>query len=86
MASTSVHFPEDLARELDRVARERGVSRNRLIVEACRRVVQERDRWPPGYLSNDDLPAADLEELGRSARDFLSPVLTARRNRKAPLL
>ncbi len=86
MASTSVHFPPALAEALDRIARERGVSRNRLIVEACRRVVRELDQWPPGYFSDEHLCAGDLEELERSARDFLAPVLSARRSREAPPL
>jgi len=86
VASTSVHFPADLAEELDRVAEQRGISRNRLIVEACRRVVRERDQWPPGYLSNDHLSAEDLAVLERSAREFVDPVMSARRSRKAPPL
>lgn len=86
MASTSVHFPEALAEELDRVARERGISRNRLIVEACRRVVRERDQWPPGYFSNHHLSAEDLALLEQSACDFVDPIMSARRSRPAPPL
>jgi hypothetical protein len=86
VASTSVHFPEALADELDRIARERGVSRNRLIVEACRRVVRERDQWPPGYFSNEHLSAEDLALLERSARDFVDPIFSCRRSRAEPPL
>ncbi len=86
MPSTSVHFPEALAEELDRVARERGISRNRLIVEACRRVVRERDQWPPGYFSNHHLSAEDLALLEGNARDFVDPIISARRSRTAPPL
>jgi hypothetical protein len=86
VASTSVHFPQALAEELDRIARDRGVSRNRLIVEACRRVIRERDQWPPGYFSNEHLSPEDLDLLERSARDFVDPIISARRSRTAPPL
>ncbi len=86
MASTSVHFPPSLAEELDRLATERGISRNRLIVEACRRVVQEREQWPPGFFSNEHLAAEDLDQLERSASEFAGAVLSARRSRTAPPL
>ena len=48
MANTSIHLPESLLEELDRLAAERSMSRNRLIVEACERVVEERSCWPGG--------------------------------------
>jgi len=36
VASTSIHFPEGVLEALDRAARGAGMSRNRLVVEACR--------------------------------------------------
>lgn len=86
MASTSVHIPEDLVDALDRIAAERGVSRNRVIVEACRRVVRERDRWPTGFFSNDHLASDEIDEIERSAESFLEPVVASRRNRTSPSL
>ena len=86
MASTSVHFPESLVEELDRIAKERGVSRNRLIVEACRRVVRERDAWPADFFSNKHLSPDDLSEIEGGAAEFSDSVLSARRSRTAPPL
>ncbi len=86
MASTSVHFPEALVEELDRLARERGVSRNRLIVEACRRVIRERDVWPAGFFANQHLTPEDLSELEDGAAEFTDSVLSARRSRTEPPL
>lgn len=83
MASSSVHFPEDLVTELDRIARERGVSRNRLIVEACRRVIRERNRWTDGFFSNDHLSEEDLLELERSSQEFLDDISAARHSRRS---
>ncbi len=52
MANTSVHFPEGMLDELDRLAEDRGVSRNRVIVDSCRLVLRSRRQWPDGFFSN----------------------------------
>ena len=55
MATSSVYFPEDLVARLDRQAASKGVSRNQLIVEACRELLREKeDQWPEGFF--DPLP------------------------------
>lgn len=82
MGSTSVHFPQSLIEELDRSAAERGVSRNRLIVEACRQVVSARHRWPAGFFSNARFNAEELDELLRGAEEFSTAIVRARRNRR----
>jgi len=82
MASTSVHFPKGLIEALDRLAAESGVSRNRLVVEACRGLVERRARaWPAGWFEDGHLSAEDLAELRGSADSFLADVLAARRTR-----
>ncbi len=81
MANTSVHLPGTLLEELDRVAAERGVSRNRLIVDSCRRLLAETRKWPAELFSNDHLSADDLAELHQSESDFLDEVLGHRRSR-----
>jgi len=42
VANTSVHFPEGMLDELDRLAEERGVSRNRVIVDEATAVPHVR--------------------------------------------
>lgn len=54
MPSTSVHFPKSLLEDLDSVAAEQGVSRNRLIVDACRNTVQKNRAWPQFFLTIRD--------------------------------
>jgi hypothetical protein len=80
MATTSIHIPEALLEALDQVARERGVSRNRIIVEACRRELSQRREWPPAFFDNDHLSPEELAEL-RGADDFSQAILAGRRNR-----
>ena len=84
MANTSVHFPEGMLDELDRVAAERGVSRNRIIVESCRETLLARRQWPEGFFSNDHLTPADRAELERSAEDFTKVIRDGRRSRSGP--
>jgi metal-responsive CopG/Arc/MetJ family transcriptional regulator len=82
MGSTSVHIPQALLEELDRSAAERGVSRNRLIVEACRQAVRGRHRWPEGFFSDERFTAAELAELRRGEQEFAHVIAAARRNRR----
>lgn len=84
MPNTSVHFPEPLLESLDRIAREQGKSRNRLIVESCRRTIEERARWPDGFFSNDHLSAKQLQVLQEDCEDFEQAIRAARRSRSAP--
>lgn len=84
MPDTSVHFPAPLLASLDRVARERGTSRNRLIVESCRRAVEEQARWPDGFFSNHHLNAEELQVLQEGCEDFEQAVRATRRSRTDP--
>ncbi len=61
------------------------MSRNRLIVESCQRIVDERACWPAGLFSNDHLSGADVKELRQSESEFREAVEGARRSRaRAP--
>jgi hypothetical protein len=81
MATTSVHFPKGLMEQLDQVAQAQGLSRNRLIVEACRQMLDEGRAWPEGFFSNDHLSADDLEELRAGGDELLRGILAGRRSR-----
>ncbi|MYC66464.1 MAG: hypothetical protein F4X12_09050 [Acidobacteriia bacterium] len=74
MPSTSVYFPESVLSGLDRVAEERGISRNRLIVKSCRWVVEERTRWPADLFSNDHLSQPDSQLLRDGHDSFLDAI------------
>jgi predicted transcriptional regulator len=80
MATTSIHVSEQLLAALDAAARARGISRNRLIVEACEREVGGRREWPADFFDDGRLTSEDLDEL-RRASDFTASILEARRNR-----
>lgn len=83
MPSTSVHLPRDLVATLDALAARRRVSRNRLILEACERFVQQdAGEWPEGFFANDDLSATDLRELRAAGRALEAVTRRLRRNRR----
>ena len=84
MPNASVYFPQSLLGALDRLAQERGTSRNRLIVESCQRVVEERKRWPADLFLNDHLSEADLRLLREGEDEFLDAIEGARRSRARP--
>ena len=84
MPNTSVHLPQALLASLDRIAAERGTSRNRVIVESCQRAVDELSRWPPELFSNDHLSHADLQDLQQGEEDFRKAIENARRSRTHP--
>jgi len=81
----SVHFPEGMLGEPDRLAEERGVSRNRLIVESCRQALRTRRQWPDGFFSNTHRTAGELRELGKGAEEFARTRAAGRRSRRDPL-
>ena len=82
MASTSVHLPNELLERLDRLARESGRSRNRLIIEACEAyVAQARENWPEGFFSGGELDPGDLKALRGGLAEWLKALESGRRNR-----
>lgn len=83
MPSTSVHIPEELLRQLDRAAKERHISRNRLIIEACRALLREGlSDWPDDFFAPDRLPERDLALLRSTFDDWSAKLESARRSKK----
>lgn len=87
MPSTTVHLPDELVARLDHVARSRGISRNRVVVEACERLVAtEQGEWPAGFFDRADLSVEDRETLREAGRDMERAIVQGRRNRPVPPL
>ena len=82
MPSTSAHLPQTLLRELDLLASERRVSRNRLIVEACREMVRKRREWPSSFFDDRRFTDEDLADLRASAQGFADQLASARSSRE----
>ncbi|MFZ5477868.1 MAG: ribbon-helix-helix protein, CopG family [Myxococcota bacterium] len=86
MASTSVHLPAAIVEQLDRLAAERGTSRNRVILEACEELIaQHRGDWPVGFF-DCNLAPEDLRELRSGGTEMEASILQSRRERPVPPL
>jgi len=85
MANSSVHFPETTLKRLDREAKRTRSSRNRLIVKACERYLDEAEvegGWPPGFF--DPLPEIEQRELAAAQNEMDEAIRVSRTSRKRP--
>jgi metal-responsive CopG/Arc/MetJ family transcriptional regulator len=86
MPSTTVHFKDELLAAIDQAASRRGISRNRFVMEACEKAVdEEHGHWPDGFLE----PSLNTEErtlVAEATAELESAVAAARRNRGTTLL
>ncbi len=81
MANTSVHLPDDLLSSLDREAARRGMSRNRLIVRACERVLSlDGGEWPREYFSQTRFAPGDLRDLRAGFQRWMTAITASRRS------
>ena len=86
MPSTTIHFPDETLERIDAVARRRGVSRNRFVIEACEEAVAEdAGEWPPGFFDLD-LSDEDRRLLQTAGKELEAAAMQNRRNRGAPIL
>ncbi len=85
MARTTLQLPQGLLEKLDEIAKLRGTSRNRLIVDACRGLIeQDRGQWPEGFFADERLSPEDLEELRAGADWMMDLIRSDRRSRSTP--
>lgn len=80
---TSVHIPKPLLEAVDRKARTLRLSRNRLIIRALEREVEEEPDWSPGFF--DRLTPVD-ETTAAAVEDMLKAIQAARRSKPPRLL
>ncbi len=85
MGSTTVHIPDDMLRRVDQVARRRGISRNRLVMESLQaEITRDAGEWPPGFF--EPLPDEDLAVVREAVDELEQYTRTHRRNRGAWIL
>lgn len=80
---TSVHLPKTLLEAVDRKARALRISRNKLVVRALEREVQEGADWSPGFFER--LSERDAE-TAKAADEMLRVIRKARRSKTPPRL
>ena len=83
MPTTTVHLPPKLLRALDALATRTNASRNRLVIEACERLVHSnRGVWPPGFLEGAHLSTKDRKDLAAAGKALERTIRRARRSRR----
>ena len=83
MPTTTVHLPSKLLRALDILAARTKASRNRLVIEACERLVHSnRGVWPPGFLEGEHLSTKDRKELRAAGKVLERSIRRGRRSRR----
>lgn len=78
--ATTVHLPRDLLDAVDKQAGELGISRNRYIILALERAIEEETGWSPDLLV--ELAAAAEDAAGRELIEEMMEAITAQRTRK----
>ncbi|MBA3031161.1 MAG: hypothetical protein FP816_20430 [Desulfobacteraceae bacterium] len=81
MPSTTVHIPEDLLLKIDKLIKEKKISRNRFIIEACQNALKNQEgKWPKDFF-DERLCSEDLELLTEAGFEMESAILNSRKNR-----
>ena len=82
MPSTTVHIPDPLLSKVDQIVKEKGISRNRFIIQACERaVVNNAGEWPEGFFE-PDLSGDDLKLLREGVAEMEEAIISMRKSRK----
>jgi len=79
-------MPADLVDRLDRLAAQRGTSRNRIIIEACQSALDAaRGEWPDSQFAANIDPD-DLRVLRDAGAEMEKAIYASRRDRRVPPL
>ena len=83
--ATTVHIPPELLKRVDKRAGELGISRNRYIVSALERAIQEETTWSRHFLDALSEAAADTESHG-AVEDMMQAIASGRSRKRPPEL
>ena len=82
MPSTTVHIPDPLLSKMDQIVKEKGISRNRFIVQACEQaVVNDAGEWPENFFE-PDLSIDDLKLLREGVAEMEEAIIRMRKSRR----
>lgn len=76
----SVYIPAPLLAAVDKAAKKRKISRNRLILQSLERELAQTEGWSPGFFA----ALAVTDEQTRADADALLRAVKAKRKSKAP--
>jgi len=86
MPSTTVHIPDPLLSKMDQIVKEKGISRNRFIVQACEQaVVNDAGEWPENFFE-PDLSGDDFRLLREGVAEMEEAIIRMRKSRRGMAL
>jgi len=81
MPSTTVHLPDQLLSEIDRIVKEESISRNRFIIKACEKALKNSaGKWPDDFFKSE-LNKEDLQLLREGVTEMETAIIKSRKNR-----
>jgi len=81
MPSATIYIPKKLLSKIDELVGEKGIRRNRFIVDACEQALKNSGgRWPDSFFK-PDISESDLELLREGVNEIEDAIQRARRNR-----
>jgi len=85
MGTTTVHIPQAILDRIDLIAKRRGVSRNRIVLESLEaEIARDSGAWPEEFFGRPS--EQDLVLLQEATLELENTVQASRRNRGAMLL
>ena len=86
MASTTIHFPDNLLSKIDQAAKRHNISRNKYFLKACEEALEkEEGEWPEKFFT-PNLSDKDLLLLREGTKELESEIYSHRHNTGAPIL
>ena len=81
MPSTTVHIPDKLLSKIDQLVKEKEISRNRFIIQACEQALNNSaGQWPEGFFDTE-LNGEDFELLRNGVQEMEDAIISRRKNR-----
>jgi hypothetical protein len=81
MPSTTVHIPDKLLSKMDQIVKKKGISRNRFIVQACEKALDnDAGQWPEDFFE-PGLSKEQLKLLREGVGEMEEAIINMRRNR-----
>ena len=81
MPSTTVHIPDKLLLKIDQMVKEKEISRNRFIIQACEEALNNSaGQWPEDFFE-PQLSGKDLQLLREGVREMKCSIINKRKNR-----
>ena len=82
MPSTTVHIPDALLIKIDKLVKQKGITRNKFVIHACEKALESSaGQWPKDFFENN-MDKKSLNLLRESVAEMEAAILSRRKSRK----